>query len=173
MSLLYRTRQFWFALTAIPAEDDLLQAGQVLSPALMTLFRRMQPSEQAHSLAIFRQLREEGETDRDLWVAALLHDVGKSCHPLRLWERVLIVAGKALLPERARRWGRGEPSGWKRAFAVASQHPEWGAQMAAAAGASPRAVELIRRHQETIALNAGAGEWVHLLYRLQSVDNER
>jgi putative nucleotidyltransferase with HDIG domain len=173
VSLLYRTRQFWFALTAIPAEDDLVHAGQALSPELMALFRRMQPGEQAHSLAIFRQLREDGEIDRDLWVAALLHDVGKSCHPLRLWERVLIVVANRLLPELARRWGQGEPVGWRRAFVVACKHPEWGAQMAAAADASPQAVELIRRHQDNIALNTAAGEFVQLLYRLQSLDNER
>jgi putative nucleotidyltransferase with HDIG domain len=172
VSLLYRTRQFWSALTAVPAEDDLVHAGKVLSPALFRLFRQMQPGEQAHSLAILRQLREDGETDRDLWVAALLHDVGKSCHPLRIWERVLIVTVQALLPERARHWGRGEPSGWRRAFVVAEKHPEWGAEMAASAGASPAAVELIRRHQEPAAAPS-ADRLERLLFRLQSVDNER
>jgi putative nucleotidyltransferase with HDIG domain len=173
VSLLYRTRQFWFALTAIPAEDDLVQAGRVLSPALMALFRRMQPSEQAHSLAIFRRLREEGETNQDLWVAALLHDVGKSCHPLRLWERVLIVIGNWLLPGPARRWGQGRPAGWRRAFVIAARHPEWGARMAAEAGASPLAVELIRRHHEKTTLNTAPYQFVHLLKRLQFLDNER
>lgn len=172
MSFLYRTRQFWSALTAIPAEDDLVQAGKVLSPGLFQLFQRMQPGEQAHSLAVFRRLREQGEMDRDLWVAALLHDVGKSCHPLRIWDRAAIVIVQLLLPQRAKAWGQCQPAGWKRPFVVAEKHPEWGAQLAAQAGASPTTIELIRRHQEQ-SPPPGAVGFERLLLRLQSVDNER
>ena len=54
----------------------------------------MQSSEQAHAVSVYRQLVAQGETSSDLLAAALLHDVGKSLSPLRLWERVLIVLAR-------------------------------------------------------------------------------
>jgi putative nucleotidyltransferase with HDIG domain len=173
----YRVRQFWHALTATPDPDELAQARRMLSPSLMALFRRMKASEQAHSLSIFCQLRDRNGIHEDLLVAALLHDVGKSRFPLRLWERVLIVLGKSFTPERVKTWGSGEPRGWKRAFVVAEQHAVWGAEMAAEAGASPMVVSIIRRHQEPLApVVDGQGEALSLedrcLYHLQLLDNE-
>jgi putative nucleotidyltransferase with HDIG domain len=173
MGIVYRTRQFWLAMTARPSPDDLAQAAGLLSPALFQLFEQMQPSEQAHSLEIFRRLQWEGETDRDLLAAALLHDVGKSHCPLRLWERVWIVLARAAAPQRARRWGQAAPRGWRRALVVAEQHPAWGAEMARQAGASAVTVELIRRHQETLVPAAASRPDSSLLIRLQSLDNER
>lgn len=123
-------------------------AREVLTPSLMALFLRMDPGEQAHSLSVYQKLKREGEIHDSLQVAALLHDVGKSRYPLRIWERVLIVLMKAFLPAVVHSWGQGEPTGWRRPFAVAEQHPKWGAQMAAEAGASPLVVSIIRRHQD-------------------------
>jgi hypothetical protein len=144
----------------------------------MELFGHMQSSEQAHSLLVFNQLLAQREMQEDLLGAALLHDVGKSRFPLRIWERVLIVLGKALVPERAADWGQGEPRGWKRPFVVAEKHPDWGAEMASAAGASPLAVSIIQRHQDVFdpAQRAHGGERSledQLLYKLQEIDNER
>lgn len=173
MGLLYRTRQFWFALTARPTQNDLAHAGHFLTPELLQLFLQMQPGEQAHSLEVFRQLQDQGETNRDLLAAALLHDVGKSRCPLRLWERVLIVLVRAAVPGQAAAWGQGQPRGWRRSLVVAEQHPAWGAQMAEQAGASPKTVELIRRHQEEIFADHRSDPGIALLIRLQSVDNER
>jgi hypothetical protein len=178
LRVLYRVRQFWHALTGVPAQEDLDQARQVLSPSLMALFLNLQPSEQAHSLGIYRQLLQQEEADQDLLVAALLHDVGKIRYPLRLWERVAIVLGKAWFPERVKAWGQAAPCGWKRPFVVAERHPAWGAELAAQAGASPMVVSLIQRHQDV----PGPGSVTHseesaliedrLLICLQSLDNE-
>lgn len=178
MRVLYRLRQFWHTLTEVPTRENLLQASQVLSPSLMKLFMRMPPREQAHSLWIYDRLLQQNETDHDLLVAALLHDVGKSRYPLRLWERVVIVLGKAWFPERAKIWGKGAPLGWKRPFVIAEQHPAWGAELAAQAGAAPLAVALIQHHQD--APNAILGRAseenrsleLRLLSRLQSLDDE-
>jgi hypothetical protein len=172
--LLYRTRQFWQALRPAPAHEDLKIARASLAPAQWTLFCRLQPGEQAHGLRVLRALLDQGETAPDLLVAALLHDAGKLRAPLALWERVLIVLGSAFFPARAARWGQGRPRGWRRAFVVAAQHPAWGAELAAQAGASPRAVALIRRHQERIpAAEPPAGSLeASLLRKLQAVDDE-
>ncbi len=177
MGSLYRVRQFLFALAAAPSAEDMEQIAQLLSPDQVMLFQCMQRSEQAHSIRIYRQLCEQGEANRDLLVAALLHDVGKSCHPLRLWERVEIVFVKWLAPDKIREWGCAEPSGWKRPFVVAEQHAVWGAQMAAQVGSTPLVVALIHQHQNAYQPNMqfvgkSASQYEALLRRLQLLDNQ-
>jgi putative nucleotidyltransferase with HDIG domain len=182
--LLYRLRQFIAALGAHPAAEDLQQAAQWLSPQEMALFDRLQPSEQVHSLQVFKSLQSGGGSltrQPDLLVAALLHDVGKCRHPLRLWERAWIVFAQALLPGFVERWGRSGSSEnqahglriqgpwWQRPFVVAIQHPAWGAEMAAEAGSSPLVVALIRRHQNHLA-EEGVSLEERLLVALQRVD---
>jgi len=130
----------------------------------------MQPGEQVHSLKVFHRLSKRKETSPDLLAAALLHDVGKSQHPLRLWERVLVVAGQAVFPNLVKYWGKGEPHGWRRAFVVAAKHPAWGSDLAFAAGASPLVVSLIRLHRDEIS--PAVDHENRLLISLQRADNE-
>ncbi len=149
--MFYRARQFWQALTAAPAAEDLDRARQALSPQLMALFLNQTASEQVHSLNVFLQLCDQGERSADLLSAALLHDIGKSRYPLWIWERVIVVVGRVLAPCQTECWSRAEPRGWKRPFVVARRHAAWGAELAAAGGASPLTVELIRRHHDPAA----------------------
>jgi len=62
---------------------------------------------------------------------------------------------------------------WRKAFVVAAQHPQWGAEMAAAVGASSLAATLIRRHQEKLAspVRREITREETLLQILQSVDD--
>lgn len=147
MRIVYRASQFWDALQAVPGQEQLAKAESILSRPLMELFRKMLPSEQAHSLRVYQRLVDRGETSPDLLKAALLHDAGKVRCPLYPWERAMVVLGKTLFPNTARRWGQGEPLGWKRAFVTAEMHPYWGAEMAAQAGASAMTATLIKYHQ--------------------------
>jgi hypothetical protein len=177
----YRVRQFWRAARLQPSFRDLNLAQTNLTPAQMELFSRMQPAEQAHSLHVARALIERGETDPDLLKAALLHDVGKICHPLKLWERAWIVLGKAFSPGLARKWGATPQDGaaisfLRRPFIVADQHPDWGAGLALQAGVPALTAELIRKHQIRPQANpAQTGlppAQDRLLGLLQSVDDE-
>ncbi len=145
----------------------------------MELFLQQQPGEQLHSLEIYDQLVAQGDQSPDLWVAALLHDSGKSRYPLTAMERAIVVIGQSLSPALAQQWGTGSARGWKRPFVVAVQHPAWGAEMALAAGASPLTVRLIRRHQDRSAPASKAQDRGdenvledQLLAQLQCVDNE-
>lgn len=97
-------------------------------------------------------LTHAGHNEPALLTAALLHDIGKTRHPLPIVERVLVVLGNKFLPGRAASWGIGEPAGWRRAFVIKAQHAQWGAEMAAQAGSNPQVVELIRRHQDLLTL---------------------
>jgi hypothetical protein len=145
---IYRARQFWLAWRAPSLNDhDLAPARSVLTAEQMQLFTCLQPSEQVHAIRVLQSVQQQGESDPDLVTAALLHDIGKVRAPLRLWERVLIVLGRGLFPQRASIWGYGQCRGWKRAFVVAEQHPIWGSQMAVEVGATPLTASLIRRHQ--------------------------
>jgi hypothetical protein len=167
----YRAYQFGFALVARPEPDALERARDILTGKQFALFEALQPHEQAHALTVLARLEAQGETHPDLFVAALLHDVGKTCYPLRVWEHVLAVLGRRFLPRRARAWGQDGGDGWHKAFAVAEQHPIWGAQMAAACGVTPLAVSIIRRHQGERPATTDSTE-DRLLAALQAVDDE-
>ncbi|HMM29941.1 MAG: HD domain-containing protein [Chloroflexota bacterium] len=170
MRALYRMGQGLRALTTglLPVDDA--QAERILSPELYALYRRMRRSERQHSLRVLRDLRAAGHGDPDLWVAALLHDVGKSRAPFGVAAKTLVVLARAVAPETVRRWGSGSARGWRGPFAVSVQHPVWGAAMVAEAGGSPRAVELIARHQETLD-GPPQTETDRLLLALQAVDD--
>ena len=179
--ILYRLHQFWSALVASPSEGELDNISSLLTPPQMALFRQMHRSEQAHSIRVMRAVLQSSDGVQagprdDLLRAALLHDVGKSRYPVRIWERALIVLSKAILPGKVKRWGEGiaigdGPLGWRRAFVVSQQHPAWGAQMAAEAGASPLVAALIRRHQDFRSTPDGDLE-DRLLRLLQAADHE-
>jgi len=169
--LAYRARQFRNALLDPREHTDTPTIPPYLSPTQLVLFRRMQPSEQSHACCVLEQLRAAGQTDPRLLAAALLHDVGKILYPLSPFERVMIVVGKRFFPRAARRWGQGKPTGLRRAFVVAAHHAEWGADLAAQAGASTRTVELIRHHQDTPTADPERHTDL-LLAALQAADDE-
>jgi hypothetical protein len=164
--LAYRTRQFW---NTLPGNHRRVETGSLLphlNPSQIVLFYRMQVSEQMHAWQVLERLKAAGETDPDLLAAALLHDVGKILLPLSLSERVVIVVGKRFFRQSTKRWSKGRPDRISRPFVVAAHHPEWGADLAAQAGASPRTVDLIRHHQEQPAADDA------LLAALQAADDE-
>lgn len=172
MGLAYRLSQFWRLLTIkdLPGyARDVITA--VLTPPQQQLFARFAPADQWHSYQVLRMLQMAGYEQPDLQVAALLHDVGKTTVRLSLWDRTLIVAAQKLLPQKLAAWGQGEAQGWKRPFVVKAQHPAWGAEMAAAAGCSPLAISLIRRHQDKLGETAVSAE-DQLLLLLQWADDQ-
>lgn len=136
---------------------------------MAALFFRMSDPDQSHSVRVFQTLVAQGEENSDLLMAALLHDVGKSLNPLRAWERFLVVVANQILPKQVLKWGQGEPQGWRKAFIVAHQHPEWGAALVQQEGGSEALVTLIRYHQEHAPSSFGmAGQ--ELIKRLQAAD---
>lgn len=174
--LIYRSRQFWQAFSSHAAQQDDELLKSILSEDQIELFRRMQKSEQVHSLLVLEALIDQGEQDPDLLSAALLHDVGKSRIPLRIWERVMIVIVQFICRDCVYRWGSINTEllksnyGWRKAFVVSAQHPKWGAEMAAMCGVAPGAIALIARHQDQIPPKPGSRE-DELLQKLQAVDD--
>jgi putative nucleotidyltransferase with HDIG domain len=174
--LFYRFGQFRRHLRSKLAPDELEEVRRMLASAQLDLFLQMSPGEQSHSLEVLHRLSKQGETQQDVRVASLLHDVGKTRAPLRLWERAWIVLAGKLAPGSLRKWGAatgnlGTLPWWQKPCVVAEQHPAWGAEMARVASCSPRVVSLIRRHQENELLNLQAEEDI-LLSKLQAVDEQ-
>ncbi len=128
-----------------PSERDELTTW--LTPAQMSLFDRMQVADRRHSLDVATALRKGGASDPDLLVAALLHDCGKGPH-VRLVHRVA--------------WSLGQRYGewiWRASSHMPTfrdgldrlrAHAERSAELAAAAGCSPRTVELIRLQENPV-----------------------
>ncbi|MEO7663913.1 MAG: hypothetical protein ABIV26_02220 [Candidatus Limnocylindrales bacterium] len=111
-----------------------------LAPAQLDLFDGMHVADRRHGLDVVGTLRTDGVMDPEVLLAGLLHDAGKGATgPV---PRVLHSLGQA--------WGAWVPAAARRIPGLAApldrlrDHPELSARLAAAAGASPRAVELIR-----------------------------
>lgn len=166
----YRLWQFWRLIAKRLSPDELSEVRRRLPPGLFAVFCRLNPAERHHAHSVCKMLIGQGYAEADLLAAALLHDVGKSHMPLRVWEKVAIVLGMRFLRPTVTAWGLrpGPVRWWTRPFVNAMQHPAWGAEMVRAAGGSPRTVELVRRHQDKV----GPGDELYeSLSALQSADN--
>lgn len=140
--MFYRGRQLFGSLRprVEPALRD--EAFALLSEPERQLFDSMTPRDQQHCIDVYRRLRERHD-DRDLLVAALLHDCGKG--QIALWHRVAYVLLASTAPSLLRgAVVEGVDASWRQALYRCLHHPELGARMAEQAGSAPRVVALIR-----------------------------
>ncbi len=175
MNWTYRFGQFWSALWAKPKPQDRVLVEQLLAPALVQLFSRLMPSEQTHAVRVCQQLIKEGEDDPILLTAALLHDIGKTCYRLQIWERVWIVIFGWLrerlgindaLEEKAfekAQW-------WLRPLFVGEFHPLWGAELLRRQGVDKEVVWLVEHHQESFELDPSDPKHLRLM-KLKRADH--
>lgn len=171
MGSIYRVKQVWWRLLAAmqPVPDEVL--ASILTPDLITLFRRMSHGDQTHSYRVMQQLQAMGHTHPDLLTAALLHDSGKSRYQYTIFDRVFVVVVKKLAPVCYETCGSKPVKTFRRAIPIAVQHPQWSAEDMAEAGASPLACTLARRHDEPFS-GEPTSEEDRLLMLLQMVDSE-
>ena len=149
---LWQVRQQLGFVAPLSAEER-LRVAQWLPASALPLFQTMSVADQRHSLRVCQGLVARGCTDGDLLAAALLHDVGKAQGRVPFWTRTAIVLGKLFIPHLLKKLivspneGRGVPA-WRRALSNAWWHAEVGAELAAAAGLSEKAVLYIRTHHQ-------------------------
>lgn len=149
---LWQVRQQLGFVAPLSAEER-QQVAQWLPASALPLFQTMSAADQRHSLKVCQGLLARGCTDSDMLAAALLHDVGKAQGRVPFWTRPAIVLGKLCAPRLLKRLvvspyeGRGIPA-WRRALSNAWRHAEIGAELAAAAGLSEKAVLYIRTHHQ-------------------------
>jgi hypothetical protein len=111
-----------------------------LTPAELALFDGMHVADRRHGLDVVGRLRIEGVSDRDALVAGLLHDAAKG--DTGVWPRVAFSLGQGY---GAWIWRVASVvPGWATALRRLEHHAEASAALAAAAGCSPRTVDLIR-----------------------------
>ncbi|HKV84108.1 MAG TPA: hypothetical protein VJN88_06095 [Ktedonobacterales bacterium] len=147
---LYRVYQLWRSVAARPldAEDRAIVAA-TLPEAARPIFYAMSRNDQRHSLTVYRALLVRGCVDADLLAAALLHDSGKGGGRVRLWVRPVFVLLRAFAPGLLRWLARAPETRWRRPFYRAWRHADIGADLAARAGLSERAVLYIRTHHQS------------------------
>jgi hypothetical protein len=155
----YRGRQFFGSV--LPRVDRALrdEAFALLNERERALFSSMTRRDQQHCLAVYRRLRDGGHDERDLLVAALLHDAGKG--EVALWHRVAYVLLEASAPALLERAAARDARGYRGALYRLRHHPEIGAALAREAGSPERAVRLIR---------AGGDAPAELLAALEAAD---
>jgi hypothetical protein len=148
MYRLWQVRQQLGFVEPLNAEERQEVARWLPSRAL-ALFETMSPADQRHSLRVCQGLQARGCIEEDMLAAALLHDVGKAQGRVPFWTRPVIVIGKRAAPRLLRRiaaYPREEQRRWRRSLGYAWWHAEIGAELAAQAGLSERAVLYIRTH---------------------------
>jgi len=140
-----KTRQFWRHLTGRLSAAEQTELIGWLTPAQLELFGSMHRADQRHGLDVVHTLRRGGHSERDLLLAGLLHDCGKGTD-VGLWHRV----GWSLTERYGRRVGDVllRLPGFAAAVATIADHPRRSAQLALAAGCSPRTAQLILHQAE-------------------------
>jgi hypothetical protein len=155
----------WYRLTQVRQQlgfttalspEDIAEVKRSLPASALSLFQSMSDADQQHSLRVCRGLQRRGCEENDLLAAALLHDVGKAQGRVPFWTRPAIVLGKHFAPRLLARLVTS-PSmfesqripGWRCALSYAWWHADVGADLAASAGLSERAVLYIRTHHQS------------------------
>lgn len=137
-----KARQFGGHLRARVSENERRAVAAWTTPAELALFDAMHVADRRHGLDVVAALRGAGVTERDVLVAGLLHDCAKG--DTGVWPRVAWSLGEVLGPWV---WSlAAHLPGWRLALERLRTHAEASAELVAAAGASPRTVDLIR-HQ--------------------------
>lgn len=123
-----------------PAEEAL--AADALPSRAVRLFAAMPVADRRHALDVAEKLIAAGIDDRDVIGAALLHDAAKG-HRMRLTHRVAGVLLEAVAPRLLERLADPDPSSWRHGFHLYLHHAQLSAEMALAAGCSPRLAAFI------------------------------
>ena len=134
--------QFLRALRAPRTKPIPARPAALLNAREIQLFERMAGFDQAHSLAVYRGLREIDPDGVDLQVAGLLHDVGKGLPSLA--QRIAFVLTSAVWPKSLERWATIPPRSFRGGLWALSHHAEAGARFLEAAGSRPRVAEIVR-----------------------------
>lgn len=147
-----KVRQFRAHVRAKVSPAERAALATWLTAPQLALYDSMPVADRRHGLDVVARLRADAVTDPELLLAGLLHDAGKG-PGVGLWPRVAWSLGEAFGPWVVR-LARRLP-GFGAALDRLRDHAELSAEMAAAAGCSPRTADLIRYQAEPRDPTAG------------------
>jgi hypothetical protein len=139
-----KVRQFRSHVRARVGTDERDALDGWLTAPQRSLFDSMHVADQRHGLDVVGTLRGDGVSDPDVLVAGLLHDAGKG--DTGVVPRIAFSLG-----QRYGRWAwraAGIVPAWGAAIRRLKRHAASSAELAEAAGCSPRTVALIRYQDE-------------------------
>jgi hypothetical protein len=135
-----KVRQFRSHVRARVSVSERAELATWLTPVQLELFDAMHVADRRHGLDVVATLRADDVSEPDVLVAGLLHDAGKG--DTGVGPRVAYSLG-----QRYGRWAwraGGVVPGWAAAIRRLQAHAETSAELARAAGCSPRTISLIR-----------------------------
>ena len=148
-SLRHRVGQFWRHTSARVSDEEKSAAKLLLGPALWPLFAQLPVNDQRHGLDVLDTVIElEGQPDRLLQQAALLHDVGKAGAQFSVMERSLTVFLRAASPRLLQVLRRARPR-FARRYELYLDHARIGAERLRAAGAPELAAVVAEHHHSS------------------------
>lgn len=140
---MHRVGQFVTHVRARVAPEEEALARRVLPEAAWPIFDAMPVADRRHGLDVAERLLGSGHDDAAVLGAALLHDAAKG-HRMRLWHRVAGVLLEAIAPGVLRWLASPDPASWRHGLYLYLHHAGMSAEMADAAGCSPRVGDFIR-----------------------------
>lgn len=151
-----RIKRFFKVLFPTVKPGEMHQAAETLPAAAFSLFCRQALPEQRHALDVAKSLKVRkiylnlsAEDYRNLIIAALLHDCGKSLVTIHLWQRVMIVLVAACPWQFMNNHiinNKSQARGLALTLEIADRHAEWGESLARKAGLNEHICLLIRQH---------------------------
>lgn len=142
----HRVVQFWRHAAARVGEQEKAAAERLLGPNLTPLFLQLPVNDQRHGLDVLETVtRLDGQPDRLLQQAALLHDLGKAGAHFSVIERSLTVFLMAVSPPTLKTLLRSRPA-FARRYAIYADHARIGGERLRAAGAEELAAIVAEHH---------------------------
>jgi hypothetical protein len=147
-----KLRQAFYHVFGRPSRAERAALASWLSDAQLALFDSMHRADQRHGLDVAAVLRAQGHDDRELLLAALLHDCSKG-PGVRLPHRVAWSLGERYGERVTETFAR--LPGFPAAFVRLRGHAHDSASLALGAGCSERTAELIRHQSDPTDPEAG------------------
>lgn len=148
--MIYRAFQFAHAIFPQLNPMDIQWALKHLSPKASKLFLQQSLPDQRHAIDVTQSIIKANhpifiEDFKNLIIAALLHDCGKSLISIHLWHRVFIVLIKKTPQSLRSHLERGH-SMFSLPLKIDTRHALWGSYLAEQAGLNLEICQLIREH---------------------------
>ncbi|MFA6169948.1 MAG: HDIG domain-containing metalloprotein [Candidatus Margulisiibacteriota bacterium] len=154
--IVYRCKQFYYALFSVYSKNDEKFAGLYLKPQELALFNQLPGFEKKHSVVVARKMlamsRLHPELDPNkLARIGLLHDIGKVLEHNSITTKALLVILRFFFPclyETLAERGRTNPR-FRRIY-LYKYHGQLGAEMLGKLGVAQDILTAVRKHDSKV-----------------------